>query len=78
MHSIPFEISDEIVRSNNEIKANDFFFFFSFPPHSALSLTRPLPHLRNGKTFFRPIGNPVFARNLLTFPDNVKECQTGK
>ncbi|KAM4686989.1 structural maintenance of chromosomes flexible hinge domain-containing protein 1 isoform 1-T1 [Amazona ochrocephala] len=37
---------------------------------------RPLPHLRNGKTFFRPIGNPVFARHLLTFPDNVEHCQT--
>ncbi|KFQ51379.1 Structural maintenance of chromosomes flexible hinge domain-containing protein 1, partial [Nestor notabilis] len=37
---------------------------------------RPLPHLRNGKTFFRPIGNPVFARDLLTFPDNVEHCQT--
>uniref|UniRef100_A0A8B9MN43 SMC hinge domain-containing protein n=1 Tax=Accipiter nisus TaxID=211598 RepID=A0A8B9MN43_9AVES len=37
---------------------------------------RPLPHLRNGKIFFRPIGNPVFARDLLTFPDNVEHCQT--
>ncbi|KAM6350260.1 structural maintenance of chromosomes flexible hinge domain-containing protein 1 isoform 3-T3 [Podargus strigoides] len=36
---------------------------------------RPLPHLRNGKIFFRPIGNPVFARDLLTFPDNVEHCQ---
>uniref|UniRef100_A0A674HNF9 Structural maintenance of chromosomes flexible hinge domain-containing protein 1 n=1 Tax=Taeniopygia guttata TaxID=59729 RepID=A0A674HNF9_TAEGU len=39
---------------------------------------RPLPHLKNGRTFFRPIGNPVFARDLLTFPDNVEHCQTGK
>ncbi|KAM6086921.1 structural maintenance of chromosomes flexible hinge domain-containing protein 1 isoform 2-T2 [Chlamydotis macqueenii] len=37
---------------------------------------RPLPHLRNGKIFFKPIGNPVFARDLLTFPDNVEHCQT--
>ncbi|XP_030908704.2 structural maintenance of chromosomes flexible hinge domain-containing protein 1 [Melopsittacus undulatus] len=37
---------------------------------------KPLPHLRNGKTFFRPIGNPVFARDLLTFPDNAEHCQT--
>ncbi|XP_030337144.1 structural maintenance of chromosomes flexible hinge domain-containing protein 1 isoform X2 [Strigops habroptila] len=37
---------------------------------------RPLPHLRNGKTFFKPVGNPVFARDLLTFPDNVEHCQT--
>ncbi|KFO81368.1 Structural maintenance of chromosomes flexible hinge domain-containing protein 1, partial [Cuculus canorus] len=37
---------------------------------------RPLPHLRNGKFFFRPIGNPIFARDLLTFPDNAEHCQT--
>ncbi|XP_065524143.1 structural maintenance of chromosomes flexible hinge domain-containing protein 1 isoform X1 [Lathamus discolor] len=37
---------------------------------------KPLPHLRNGKTSFRPVGNPVFARDLLTFPDNVEHCQT--
>ncbi|NXY74727.1 SMHD1 protein, partial [Glareola pratincola] len=37
---------------------------------------RPLPHLRNGKICFRPIGNPVFARDLLTFPDNAEHCQT--
>ncbi|OXB71453.1 UNVERIFIED_CONTAM: hypothetical protein H355_016473, partial [Colinus virginianus] len=37
---------------------------------------RPLPHLRNGKTYFTPVGNPVFARDLLTFPDNVEHCQT--
>ncbi|XP_067146775.1 structural maintenance of chromosomes flexible hinge domain-containing protein 1 isoform X2 [Apteryx mantelli] len=37
---------------------------------------RPLPHLRNGKICFRPVGNPVFARDLLTFPDNVEHCQT--
>ncbi|RMC15537.1 hypothetical protein DUI87_07731 [Hirundo rustica rustica] len=38
--------------------------------------SRPLPHLRNGRTFFRPTGNPVFARDLLTFPDNIEHCQT--
>ncbi|XP_005042005.1 PREDICTED: structural maintenance of chromosomes flexible hinge domain-containing protein 1 [Ficedula albicollis] len=38
--------------------------------------SRPLPHLKNGRTFFRPIGNPVFARDLLTFPDNIEYCQT--
>lgn len=37
---------------------------------------RPLPHLRNGKCHFEPIGNPVFARDLLIFPENVKHCQT--
>ncbi|XP_036273622.1 structural maintenance of chromosomes flexible hinge domain-containing protein 1 isoform X3 [Pipistrellus kuhlii] len=37
---------------------------------------RPLPHYRNGKLYFRPIGDPVFARDLLTFPDNVEHCET--
>ncbi|XP_043921496.1 structural maintenance of chromosomes flexible hinge domain-containing protein 1 [Protopterus annectens] len=36
---------------------------------------RPLPHLRNGKSHFRPLGNPVFVRDLLIFPDNVEHCQ---
>ncbi|CAM5090334.1 unnamed protein product [Eretmochelys imbricata] len=36
---------------------------------------RTLPHLRNGRNHFRPIGNPVFARDLLTFPENVEHCQ---
>lgn len=39
---------------------------------------RPLPHYRNGKLYFKPIGDPVFARDLLTFPDNVEHCETGK
>ncbi|XP_053101695.1 structural maintenance of chromosomes flexible hinge domain-containing protein 1 isoform X3 [Hemicordylus capensis] len=37
---------------------------------------RPLPHLRNGKNYFKPIGNPVFARNLLIFPEHSLNCQT--
>ncbi|KAM7316296.1 structural maintenance of chromosomes flexible hinge domain-containing protein 1 isoform X1 [Alexandromys fortis] len=37
---------------------------------------RPLPHIRNGKLYFKPFGNPVFARDLLTFPDNVEHCET--
>lgn len=41
-------------------------------------LFRPLPHFRNGKLYFKPIGDPVFARDLLTFPDNVEHCETGK
>ncbi|XP_066478874.1 structural maintenance of chromosomes flexible hinge domain-containing protein 1 isoform X2 [Tiliqua scincoides] len=36
---------------------------------------RPLPHLRNGKSCFKPFGNPVFARNLLTFPEHTENCQ---
>lgn len=39
---------------------------------------RPLPHLRNGKICFKPVGNPVFARDLLSFPDSVEHCQTGE
>uniref|UniRef100_A0A8C7KJ76 Structural maintenance of chromosomes flexible hinge domain containing 1 n=1 Tax=Oncorhynchus kisutch TaxID=8019 RepID=A0A8C7KJ76_ONCKI len=34
----------------------------------------PLPHIRNGQDSFRPIGNPVFARDLLIFPENAENC----
>ncbi|XP_042299149.1 structural maintenance of chromosomes flexible hinge domain-containing protein 1-like isoform X1 [Sceloporus undulatus] len=37
---------------------------------------KPLPHLRNGKNYFKPMGNPVFARNLLTFPEHTENCHT--
>ncbi|XP_052606053.1 structural maintenance of chromosomes flexible hinge domain-containing protein 1 isoform X2 [Peromyscus californicus insignis] len=37
---------------------------------------RPLPHYRNGKLHFKPFGDPVFARDLLTFPDNIEHCET--
>lgn len=37
---------------------------------------RPLPHIRNGKLYFKPFGDPVFARDLLSFPDNVEHCET--
>ncbi|KAF6089411.1 structural maintenance of chromosomes flexible hinge domain containing 1 [Phyllostomus discolor] len=37
---------------------------------------RPLPHYRNGKLYFKPTGDPVFARDLLTFPDNIEHCET--
>ncbi|CAH2284879.1 structural maintenance of chromosomes flexible hinge domain-containing 1 [Pelobates cultripes] len=36
---------------------------------------RPLPHIRNGKNSFKPMGNPVFARDLLVFPENIDHCQ---
>nr|XP_015209938.1 PREDICTED: structural maintenance of chromosomes flexible hinge domain-containing protein 1 [Lepisosteus oculatus] len=36
---------------------------------------RPLPHLRNGKACFEPLGNPVFARDLLIFPEHVQNCK---
>jgi hypothetical protein len=45
---------------------------------SNIFLFRPLPHFRNGKLYFKPIGDPVFARDLLTFPDNIEHCETGK
>ncbi|KAM4704987.1 structural maintenance of chromosomes flexible hinge domain-containing protein 1 [Rhinophrynus dorsalis] len=36
---------------------------------------RPLPHIRNGKSSFKPLGNPTFARDLLLFQENVEHCQ---
>uniref|UniRef100_A0A8C4S0L8 Structural maintenance of chromosomes flexible hinge domain containing 1 n=1 Tax=Erpetoichthys calabaricus TaxID=27687 RepID=A0A8C4S0L8_ERPCA len=36
---------------------------------------RPLPHLRNGKCHFQPTGNPVFARDLLIFPEHIEDCK---
>ncbi|XP_078396761.1 structural maintenance of chromosomes flexible hinge domain-containing protein 1 [Cetorhinus maximus] len=37
---------------------------------------RPLPHMRNGKCHFKPEGNPIFARELLIFSENVEQCRT--
>ncbi|XP_062836537.1 structural maintenance of chromosomes flexible hinge domain-containing protein 1 isoform X2 [Anolis carolinensis] len=37
---------------------------------------RPLPHLRNGRNSFKPMGIPIFARDLLTFPEHTENCQT--
>ncbi|XP_075069474.1 structural maintenance of chromosomes flexible hinge domain-containing protein 1 isoform X2 [Mixophyes fleayi] len=39
------------------------------------SWERPLPHIRNGKSCFDATGNPVFARDLLIFPENKEHCQ---
>ncbi|XP_063062611.1 structural maintenance of chromosomes flexible hinge domain-containing protein 1 [Engraulis encrasicolus] len=39
------------------------------------SNTRPLPHIRNGMTIFAPVGNPVFARDLLIYPQYADKCQ---
>ncbi|XP_066536910.1 structural maintenance of chromosomes flexible hinge domain-containing protein 1 [Hoplias malabaricus] len=36
---------------------------------------RPLPHIKNGTAMFRPVGNPVFARDLLIFPEYEEKCQ---
>ncbi|MCI4377610.1 hypothetical protein PGIGA_G00205450 [Pangasianodon gigas] len=36
--------------------------------------SRPLPHIRNGQSLFRPLGNPVFVRDLLIFPEHAESC----
>ncbi|XP_059395011.1 structural maintenance of chromosomes flexible hinge domain-containing protein 1 [Carassius carassius] len=35
---------------------------------------RPLPHIRNGSPLFCPIGNPVFVKDMLIFPEHVESC----
>lgn len=35
---------------------------------------RPLPHIRNGSSLFHPLGNPVFVKDLLTFPEHEESC----
>ncbi|XP_047666813.1 structural maintenance of chromosomes flexible hinge domain-containing protein 1 [Tachysurus fulvidraco] len=35
---------------------------------------RPLPHIRNGQSLFSPVGNPVFARDLLIYPEHAESC----
>uniref|UniRef100_A0A3Q1HAF3 SMC hinge domain-containing protein n=1 Tax=Anabas testudineus TaxID=64144 RepID=A0A3Q1HAF3_ANATE len=37
--------------------------------------SRPLPHIRGGQALFDPPGNPVYARELLIFPNNKMECE---
>uniref|UniRef100_A0A672NK77 Structural maintenance of chromosomes flexible hinge domain containing 1 n=1 Tax=Sinocyclocheilus grahami TaxID=75366 RepID=A0A672NK77_SINGR len=39
---------------------------------------RPLPHIRNGMFLFQPIGNPVFVKDILIFPEHVESCNKGK
>ncbi|XP_068093326.1 structural maintenance of chromosomes flexible hinge domain-containing protein 1 isoform X2 [Hyperolius riggenbachi] len=36
---------------------------------------RPLPHISNGRSQFTATGNPVFARDLLEFPEDKEHCQ---
>uniref|UniRef100_A0A8C2GJH6 Structural maintenance of chromosomes flexible hinge domain containing 1 n=1 Tax=Cyprinus carpio TaxID=7962 RepID=A0A8C2GJH6_CYPCA len=38
---------------------------------------RPLPHIRNGSPLFRPVGNPVFVKDMLIFPEHVESCNKG-
>ncbi|XP_056603015.1 structural maintenance of chromosomes flexible hinge domain-containing protein 1 [Triplophysa dalaica] len=35
---------------------------------------RPLPHIKNGSSLFSPLGNPVFVKDLLIFPQHVESC----
>ncbi|XP_044033095.1 structural maintenance of chromosomes flexible hinge domain-containing protein 1 isoform X2 [Siniperca chuatsi] len=35
---------------------------------------RPLPHIRNGLMLFDPPGNPVYARELLIYPQDQESC----
>uniref|UniRef100_A0A673GZ29 Structural maintenance of chromosomes flexible hinge domain-containing protein 1-like n=1 Tax=Sinocyclocheilus rhinocerous TaxID=307959 RepID=A0A673GZ29_9TELE len=37
-------------------------------------LWKPLPHIRNGMLLFQPIGNPVFVKDILIFPEHVESC----
>ncbi|XP_040922027.1 structural maintenance of chromosomes flexible hinge domain-containing protein 1 isoform X2 [Toxotes jaculatrix] len=37
-------------------------------------LNRPLPHIRNGHMLFNPHGNPVYARDLLIYPQDSESC----
>ena len=39
-------------------------------------VNRPLPHIRI-RPNWRPPGNPVYARNLLTFPAEEEKCRIG-
>ncbi|KAK5600473.1 hypothetical protein CRENBAI_019729 [Crenichthys baileyi] len=36
---------------------------------------RPLPHIRNGLELFSPSGNPLYARNLLIYPNEKQSCE---
>ncbi|KAM4719100.1 LOW QUALITY PROTEIN: structural maintenance of chromosomes flexible hinge domain-containing protein 1 [Anableps anableps] len=36
---------------------------------------RPLPHIKNGEELFRPLGNPLYARNLLIYPNEEQSCE---
>lgn len=49
--------------------------FDSIYKKTLTSWNRPLPHIRNGRSVFKPTGNPVYARDLLVFPEHMEECQ---
>ncbi|XP_070409212.1 structural maintenance of chromosomes flexible hinge domain-containing protein 1 isoform X2 [Nothobranchius furzeri] len=35
---------------------------------------RPLPHIRNGCALFSPVGNPVYAKDLLIYSGDLQSC----
>ncbi|MED6244780.1 hypothetical protein ATANTOWER_024083, partial [Ataeniobius toweri] len=39
---------------------------------------RPLPHIRNSRELFNPPGNPIFAKDLLIYPDKQQSCDPDK
>ncbi|XP_014833899.1 PREDICTED: structural maintenance of chromosomes flexible hinge domain-containing protein 1-like [Poecilia mexicana] len=36
---------------------------------------RPLPHIKNGLELFSPVGNPLYARNLLIYTTEEESCE---
>ncbi|XP_059374115.1 structural maintenance of chromosomes flexible hinge domain-containing protein 1-like isoform X2 [Carassius carassius] len=35
---------------------------------------RRLPHIRNDTLLFQPVGNPVFVKDILIFPEHIESC----
>uniref|UniRef100_A0A3B3UVK3 Structural maintenance of chromosomes flexible hinge domain containing 1 n=1 Tax=Poecilia latipinna TaxID=48699 RepID=A0A3B3UVK3_9TELE len=35
----------------------------------------PLPHIKNGRELFSPVGNPLYARNLLIYTTEEESCE---
>ncbi|XP_026071477.1 structural maintenance of chromosomes flexible hinge domain-containing protein 1-like isoform X1 [Carassius auratus] len=35
---------------------------------------RPLPHIKNDTLLFQPVGNPVFVKDILIFPEHIESC----
>ncbi|XP_037549865.1 structural maintenance of chromosomes flexible hinge domain-containing protein 1 [Nematolebias whitei] len=52
---------------NQQVMALDSIFVQQFD--------RPLPHIRNGHKLFDPPGNPVYAKDFLTFPHEQQSCE---
>uniref|UniRef100_A0A3B5LUP6 Structural maintenance of chromosomes flexible hinge domain containing 1 n=1 Tax=Xiphophorus couchianus TaxID=32473 RepID=A0A3B5LUP6_9TELE len=37
--------------------------------------SRPLPHIKQGRELFSPVGNPLYARNLLIYTTEEESCE---